>query len=131
MLGCTGDDHDMLVAEVAARESFLRPGQLLQVTGDLDPLGGGAPGQLALPAQPRDDRERAIGPILARLVEAPDAVREHRLEWIDSGFPNLDERLAKVLTVGLENAGRHSLDGRLQLLGSGSDLTIPESYRGA
>ena len=104
----------MLEAEVAVDEGRLGPGQLLQLPGDFHPLQRRAAGELALPTQPRRQRERAIGFVLTRLVEAAHADGEDGLERVDAGFPDLDEPLTQRVALGVANPGRHLVNSRLE-----------------
>src|ERR1700730_4650969 len=104
----------MLEAEVTVRERRLRLGQLLQLAGDFHPLQRRAAGELALPAQPRRQRERAIGSVLTRLVEAAHADGEDGLERGDAGFPDLDEPLSQADALGVASTGRHLVTSRLE-----------------
>src|SRR2546427_346958 len=60
----------MLKAHITIRKGGRRLGQLLELARDFDPLQGRASGELALPTQPRRQREGAVGLVLAGLVEA-------------------------------------------------------------
>src|SRR6266568_1306183 len=88
-----GQDGDVLVANVAVGERRPGPGQLLELARDLHPLHGGAAREFAFPAQPGRQRERAVGFVLARLVETAYATREDGFQWINAGFPYLDQRV--------------------------------------
>ena len=74
---------------------------MLELAGDADPLGGGPTRELAAGAEPVDDAERAVGVILARLLQEPNALREHRLERVDATLPNLNEGDAEGLNIVL------------------------------
>src|SRR6266568_801098 len=124
-----GQDGDVLVANVAVGERRPGPGQLLELARDLHPLHGGAAREFAFPAQPGRQRERAVGFVLARLVETAYATREDGFQWINAGFPYLDQRVAKCLAVRVPNtdcngldAGPQGLHGRFQTAGSRRSL---------
>ena len=105
MLGRPRHHHDMLVPKGATREGRLRLGEFLELAGDADPLGGGPTRELAAGAEPVDDAERALGVILARLVQQPNALREHRLERVDATLPNLNQGDAEGLNIALADQG--------------------------
>src|SRR5205807_7267957 len=110
--------------DIALGERRLDLRQLLELAGDLDPLHGRAAGELALPAQPGGQRERAVRLVLARPVEAPHAGGEDGLEWVNAGFADLDESFAEHLAIGLVNPGRHGLDTNPQLLDGSLEMPI-------
>jgi hypothetical protein len=84
------------------------------LAGDLYPLKRRAAGELALPAQPRRQRQGAIGLVLARLVEAAHADGEDSLERVDAGFPDLDEPLTQRVALCVANPGRHLVNSLLE-----------------
>src|SRR2546427_413737 len=90
----------MLKAHITVRKGGCRLGQLLELARDFDPLQGRASGELALPTQPRRQREGAVGLVLAGLVEAAHAGREHGLERIDADFADLDQCFAASFNQG-------------------------------
>src|SRR6266699_5749288 len=69
-----------------------------------------------LPTQPRCQREGAVGLVLAGLVEAAHAGREHGLERIDADFADLDQCFAEPLGLGIAYPGCHRLNTYPQLL---------------
>lgn len=115
MLGRVGQHGDVLEADLTLCEGSLRLGQFFELARDLDPLHGRAPRELALPAQPGRQRQRAIGFVLARLIESAHADREGGFQGIDAGFPGLDQTLGQRLAVGLANPGGPFIDGGLEL----------------
>ena len=110
VLGGPGDDGDMLVPELAAGESLLCLGQLLELPGDADPLGRRATGEPAHRAEPLHQGNGAMRLVLAGLVEAPEGLGEGRL-FADDHLPDLDHRLAQrgpteACQPGMEIANR-------------------------
>src|SRR5216684_7489702 len=98
---------------MVARPRWAGLRQLLQLACDLDALHGRAEGEFALPTEPCGQRERAVGLVLTRLVEAAHAGGECSLQWIDTGFAGLDKTLGQRLAVGLANPGCPLIDSGL------------------
>src|SRR5260370_27552306 len=95
MLGGAGEDGYVLEADITVSQRGLCCRKLLELAGDLHALHGRATGEIALPAQPRYEREGAIGLLLTRLVQAPHASCEGRLQEVDSRVSDQDQQLAE------------------------------------
>ena len=93
VLGGPSHGGDMLIPQLALREGRLRLGEFLELAGDADPLGGGPARELAAGAEPVDDAERALGVILARLIEVAHPIGEDRLGAVDDPA-DLNQRIA-------------------------------------
>jgi hypothetical protein len=113
-----GDDSHVLISQLAARKGGFSPWKLLEVLAYLDPLGGGATRKIALPLQPGGNTQRAVGRVLARLVETADTAGEDRLQRIDACLADEDQQLTQFGTIGILHTGGDFLDGDPQLAGS-------------
>src|SRR5438445_8516777 len=85
----------VLVADLAAGQRLFGAGQLLQLAGGVDPLGGGGPRELAVHSQPWHHAEEAVTLVAAGLLEPAGGLGPHRLRPVDD-FPAGDDDLAKL-----------------------------------
>jgi len=115
VLGGAGQDGHVLVAHFPAGKGLLGFRKVFELPGDANPFGGRAAGQFAVGAQPGHDAQRAIGDILAGLLEPANARGEHRFKGIDAGFPDLDQAVGQLRVVGATEPVRPEPDDHLRL----------------
>src|SRR2546423_748343 len=94
MLRRPGHDGHMLIAQLAPGKGLFRLGQLIQLTGDANPLGRRTGGKPALPTKPGNDADRPVGHVLTRPVEAAEPAGEQRFGTVDD-LTALDQRLSE------------------------------------
>ena len=82
-LGRAGHGHRVLVADLAASERLLGPGQLLQLVGHFDALGSGTARQLAVDPEPGDHADEAVGLVSTGLLEPARGVGRDRFRAVD------------------------------------------------